>query len=207
MRLRQAGLQQGCPPANWQSFLRLAEIEQELAEVRERGGEIRVNREPRRKRSSAWSFRSSARTAVPRFVRQVASSGRNASAARNESAASPWRPRASKHSPRLLKTPGSLSPRPSASRQHSMTRSCWPRARYASARVARKTGGMRHQRRGPSNQLNRQHRLAELKPSNPQQMQRIRVRSIAVQKRLIQPGRGNELARLVKLDRTGEFVA
>ena len=46
-----------------------------------------------------------------------------------------------------------------------------------------------------------------MKTSNPQQMQRIRVRSIAVQKRLYSRAAAAELARLVKLDRTGEFVA
>jgi hypothetical protein len=70
-----------------------------------------------------------------------------------------------------------------------------------------KEGGLREQADGATDQFGRLERLAELKTSDSQQMEGIGVGCVAVQKGLVEPCCGNELARLVKLDRTGEFVA
>ncbi len=64
-----------------------------------------------------------------------------------------------------------------------------------------------NQLHGAADQIGRRARMAHLKASDSQKVQRICVRCIAIEERLVKSHRREELARLVKLDRTGEFVA
>jgi hypothetical protein len=66
---------------------------------------------------------------------------------------------------------------------------------------------LRNKLHGAADQIGGRGRMAHLKASDSQQVQGICMRRVAIEERLVKAHRSQELARLVKLDRTGEFVA
>ena len=157
--------------------------------------------------SSARPLSPSSRKAAPRLVWAIASSGRDSRTARNAPAASAWRPRTCKARPRLLRTAGSSSPSRIASTTAGDGLFELAQGTMDLGQRGVEDGHIGAQGHCLADQLGGQASLALLMTQHPQEVKSVGMGSIAVQDRLIKASRRVQVARLVKPDRSGKFVA
>ena len=203
----QAGLQGGGPPAVWQSFLGLAQVEQELAQVGEGRGKIGVDRQGAAKVVECLVFLIEGTQGGA----QVGVRSRVAGAQGERLPECVGGIRVPSQSfecqPEVVEHPGIVQAelhRRAAARDDGLVE---PHCAVGFRKRGPKDRRLRNELHGAADQIRRRAGMAHLKASNSQKVQGICVRCVAIEERFVKAHRRQELARLVKLDRTGEFVA